>query len=328
MFKSSITRRLFASKALKYRSPNPTIWKSPVETKEIPSDLTKIPNVGKISISFNSLLYDRPLKLKIKDGWRSTLAERLFQLGNQYFIVNDVTNELTEVMKKIHSTSVLVSYLTNQVDGVKRRDVLGKVLSDAKVSPMIKSYFEAAAENGFLKDIDQCYDNYLEYCAAEAQIVHCKVTSAYPLESADTDKIKRIITENFLKKGQVVGLETAVDNSLIGGFSLQVGDKALDMTLANRLKKIENEYLNNYNADYSRPAPVSKGEQLAALAVGMGMDINAPVDSKTLKSDYESLSKQASEIQKQNKLVLSDAEIDVLLKAELKKIALGESKKL
>ena len=68
------------------------------------------------------------------------------------------------------------------------------------------------------------------------------VTSAHPLTTANTDRLKAALNKIL---GKTILIDTDVDESLIGGIMLRIGDQVADDTIRNRLeilkRTIENE---------------------------------------------------------------------------------------
>jgi len=68
------------------------------------------------------------------------------------------------------------------------------------------------------------------------------VTSAHPLTTANTDRLKVALNKIL---GKTILIDTDVDESLIGGIMLRIGDQVADDTIRNRLeilkRTIENE---------------------------------------------------------------------------------------
>ena len=68
------------------------------------------------------------------------------------------------------------------------------------------------------------------------------VTSAHPLTKPNMDRLKAALNEIL---GKTILIDTDVDESLIGGIMLRIGDQVADDTIRNRLeilkRTIENE---------------------------------------------------------------------------------------
>jgi len=71
---------------------------------------------------------------------------------------------------------------------------------------------------------------------AELQLsVDVKVTSAFELDSATTDKLAKALTSTLDRE---VSMTTAVDNSLIGGVVVRAGDTVIDDSVRGKLQKL------------------------------------------------------------------------------------------
>lgn len=91
------------------------------------------------------------------------------------------------------------------------------------------------ADNGRLSKLTDVINLYLELMSAHRGEVICKVTTAKALD-ANTDKELKGILEGFLQQGQKLYLQTEVDPSLVGGMTVTIGDKFVDMSLKSKIK--------------------------------------------------------------------------------------------
>jgi F-type H+-transporting ATPase subunit delta len=70
----------------------------------------------------------------------------------------------------------------------------------------------------------------------ERGIVNAVVTSAAPLSEADLDVVRRRVAT--MGVGSTVELEQRVDESLIGGLTVRVGDRLIDASVRGRLERL------------------------------------------------------------------------------------------
>ena len=75
------------------------------------------------------------------------------------------------------------------------------------------------------------------------QIYPVKLTTAAPV----SEEVKQTIVEQVRSQSHLQNIEltTAVDESLIGGFVLQIGDKLVDASISYDLNVIRKQFLNN-----------------------------------------------------------------------------------
>lgn len=68
------------------------------------------------------------------------------------------------------------------------------------------------------------------------------VYTAVDLEPAALDRLKKILEQSF---GKSILLENQVDDSIVGGILVQIGDTVLDGTTASRLSSLRNSLMEN-----------------------------------------------------------------------------------
>ena len=66
--------------------------------------------------------------------------------------------------------------------------------------------------------------------------MRAKVTSATALDAAELDKIKAALARRF---GRNVDVETAIDESLIGGAIIDAGDLVIDGSVRAKLARLQ-----------------------------------------------------------------------------------------
>lgn len=70
-------------------------------------------------------------------------------------------------------------------------------------------------------------------------IAKITVTSAYPLEDDQEEKIRQFMTRRIGKKIEII---TRVDGSLIGGVVIRAGDSVIDASLRGRLRQLSHNF--------------------------------------------------------------------------------------
>jgi F-type H+-transporting ATPase subunit delta len=70
------------------------------------------------------------------------------------------------------------------------------------------------------------------------EVVRAKISSRIKLEKKIIDEIEDFIKKRYKAKNTV--LEFEVDEKLIGGIKIEIGDEIIDTTLKNKIKKLEN----------------------------------------------------------------------------------------
>lgn len=111
-------------------------------------------------------------------------------------------------------------------------------LFDSKVNPMWDGFLSIITHNNrekLLVEIAQAFkDLYLE----EKNIIQATITTAVPLKGALEDDIKGMMEGLKAKDIQV---EEVVNEDILGGLIIRVGDRQVDASIQRRLRDIERE---------------------------------------------------------------------------------------
>ncbi|MBR5175240.1 MAG: ATP synthase F1 subunit delta [Bacteroidales bacterium] len=111
------------------------------------------------------------------------------------------------------------------------------------VSPELKRFFELLIRNGRIGDITLALKSFEDQFCQSRNIVRGRlVLPSKPDDAARVleDKIRSLIES---KTGKTLQLTTEVDESLIGGFVLEVEDKLLDASVSRQLERIRSQFV-------------------------------------------------------------------------------------
>jgi F-type H+-transporting ATPase subunit delta len=75
------------------------------------------------------------------------------------------------------------------------------------------------------------------------EVVRAKISSKTKMEKKFIDEIEEYIKKRYKAKNTI--LEFKVDESLLGGIKIEVGDEVIDMTLKNKIHKLKNYLINS-----------------------------------------------------------------------------------
>lgn len=70
------------------------------------------------------------------------------------------------------------------------------------------------------------------------EVIRAKISSRKKVDKKITDEIEDFIKKKY--KAQNTVLEFEIDEKLLGGIKIEVGDEIIDTTLKNKIKKLEN----------------------------------------------------------------------------------------
>lgn len=93
------------------------------------------------------------------------------------------------------------------------------------------------AGNARLPELEKIVGVYEQLMKATRGEVEATIISADPLTKAQTEAISKAIASELGGKGKVI-LSAEVDESLIGGLQVQIGDKFLDLSVSSKIDTI------------------------------------------------------------------------------------------
>ena len=108
----------------------------------------------------------------------------------------------------------------------------------AGVNAMVRNLVDLLVSKNSVDSIAGVYTGYTELLDRHLGRQRVEVTTAVPLESAETERISAFVTG--LARQEVV-LTTKVDESIIGGLVIQIGDRLLDGSTKARLDGLRNK---------------------------------------------------------------------------------------
>ena len=120
--------------------------------------------------------------------------------------------------------------LTAEQKGVQLSGLLGEGLT-----PSIRNFISVLAENkrlSLLPEISQLFD---ELRAEQESVVNVLIKSAYPVDSNTKEQLANALKQKLQRD---VAVETAVDDSLMGGVLIKAGDIVIDSSVKGRLAKL------------------------------------------------------------------------------------------
>ena len=107
----------------------------------------------------------------------------------------------------------------------------------AGVNPLVRNLVDLLISKNSVDAIAGVYSSYTELLDSNLGRQRVEITTAVPLESAETERISSFVTG--LVRREVV-LTTKVDESILGGLVIQIGDRLLDGSTKARLDGLRN----------------------------------------------------------------------------------------
>jgi F-type H+-transporting ATPase subunit delta len=161
-------------------------------------------------------------------------AEALFGAAKESGKLDTVHEQLDQFADALaESREMQLFFFSPYFSSAEKKDGLKKTLKGAE--PELINFLELLAEKHRTPVLFRIRRQFDQLWKRENKRLDVTVTSAVEL---DPSVVERIGEEIEKQTGQTIELESRVDDNLLGGLILQVGNMVLDASVRNRLEKL------------------------------------------------------------------------------------------
>lgn len=161
-------------------------------------------------------------------------ADALFHAAEEEGRVQPVRRDLHAFVEAVRKSHELRDVLSNQdVPGETRKRLVLELTEGG--DPLVRNLLRLLIDKGreeILEDLEAAFGDMVD---AAGNMVTVVLTTARPIPEALKEEIKASL-ESSLQK--TVELELAVDESIVGGAKLRIGDRIADASIRHRLDQL------------------------------------------------------------------------------------------
>ena len=178
-------------------------------------------NASKISVRYARALYDLVKEDNAADALKQDM-EMLYQC----------IKEVPELQYVIHSPVIRVSEKTK---------IFAEIFRD-KFHALTVTFINLVLEHRREEYLEGISRYFLTLLKTDQGIRSAELVTVKPIDDNLRQSVIKLITRKYKTK---VELHEEVDDSLIGGFILRVGDQQIDASISSKLKRIKRELSNS-----------------------------------------------------------------------------------
>jgi ATP synthase F1 delta subunit len=161
-------------------------------------------------------------------------ADALFEAGKDKGNLDALQSQLGQFADAVDRNRDLQVFLFSPyLSSQEKKKGLERAISGAE--PELTNFLELLVEKGRMPEVFRIRREFDELWKRENKRIDVTVTSAVELDEA---VVKKIGTEVERQTGEQVELSSKVDDSILGGIVLQVGNMVLDASIRSRLEKL------------------------------------------------------------------------------------------
>lgn len=170
-----------------------------------------------------------------------TYGDALFELAVEKNKI-DVLSEETEQLRSVLSDNADFGRLMNHPKIIKEEKIqVAKSVFEGRISEELLGFITIIISKDRYKDIDAILDYFIAEVKRYKGIGVATVTTAVPLREEQCKKIEqRLLDTTEYKKME---MHYNLDESLIGGMVVRIGDRVVDSSIKTKLNELQKELL-------------------------------------------------------------------------------------
>lgn len=164
----------------------------------------------------------------------------IYEIAAEQGSLEKTEEELHLIADAIHDSPELSNLLNHPMLARDvKKDTIKKLFAD-KVSPTVLQFCYVVIDKDRIAGFPAMVDNFVILAHHGLGMEEAVVTSALPLSKGQAEHLKEKLAEMTGKK---ILLKQKVDTSLLGGFTVQVGDRLIDGSVARQLETLRNKIM-------------------------------------------------------------------------------------
>ena len=167
-------------------------------------------------------------------------AKSLIDLSKEQNALEEIKNDMVFFEGVVDDNSELEAILKKPIVHLDKKAGIWNDVFGSKVHVITQSFFKLVVKKGRSAILFDTAKQFISQYNEIKGIVTAEVTSAIALTDASKTEIIALVKKE-LGANQVI-VKEKVDEKLIGGFILKVGDKQFDASIASGLSKLKKEF--------------------------------------------------------------------------------------
>lgn len=164
-------------------------------------------------------------------------AKGLFTVAKELGKTQEFGKELNQIKDLLVSMPEVLSALQNPIYPPDLKlEIIQEILKVVKVDPEIERFLNLLVERRRIQFIKEIVTMYQELLDEELNIARGEVITAYPISEEEKKELEEIL-KNYLKKEVI--LESRIDEEIIGGVKIKIGDLIFDGSVKTQLIKFK-----------------------------------------------------------------------------------------
>ena len=172
-------------------------------------------------------------------GTAARYASALYTASAKKSALAAVETELKQIIALAHADKKFKQFMEGPTMARKKKLAgLEEFCKGGKFTETTSNFVKVVGENGRLNELEKIAECFEELCMASRGEVKAVVTTAEPLDAQTLAEVTDALKGHVPANAKVI-VSTKVDPRIVGGMTVGIGEKYLDLSLLSRIQKIE-----------------------------------------------------------------------------------------
>lgn len=169
-------------------------------------------------------------------------ARTLLELATERQQQEAIAQELGQLQEIVGANPSFKTILSDPAIGLTDRTALLEKVFSGRVSPLVWNFLRVLNSRGSLKLLVEIADAYEDLLNDQMGRIEVDVTVAHKLPADELEEVRRRVGKALRKEAVV---HQYVDDSIIGGLVVRVGDRLIDASVRSQLKAMRQQLLSH-----------------------------------------------------------------------------------
>ena len=164
-------------------------------------------------------------------------AKAVFELAQENNEIENLENEIKDLSNFYDTDSEFVNFIMNPTQSIENQlNVIKKISEIMKFSKTLNNFLSLLVVKRRIFFLKKIMKSFLNLTAIKRGELSAKLISSKNLSN---EELKKISSELSKVINSEINFDYKMDQSLIGGFKMQIGSLMIDTSIKNKLKKYE-----------------------------------------------------------------------------------------
>ena len=170
-------------------------------------------------------------------------SRALFEVAKEAADLEKIEADIKSFKSLLENSPELKNFFSNPTQSINNQNNVNDLLSKKfSFSKNLKNFLSLLIEKRRIFFVSKIIDSFLKLCSKKRGEVKASLISSKELSESELESISKDLSSSM---GSIIKFDYKIDKELIGGLKLQLGSFMIDTSIKNKLKKFEQQMIEN-----------------------------------------------------------------------------------